>query len=189
MSVITKRIPPGLSANETEIVWDSINKDLLVFHNGRRYLFSETPKVVLNQFLDELINDQEALYLFDKFGPKLMEDRLYIYCKCKYGGFSWEPDAFEGVTKPECWDCGCAGKCILKPLLRGALQVENGKLTAREIEVIRALTTNEYHIGDAVASDLGISSSTLNKHKANIYHKIGVDSIQALAVWASKMLV
>lgn len=188
MKVMTKSIPPGLSANELEIYWDESAKELFGLYGGQKMKFAELPSHVLSMLEEDMLNDNEAIRLMDRKGPKLLKDRLYLYCKCKYGGFSWEPDlSAHGVLTSECWECNCEGNCILKPLFRGSLQVGNGSLTLREIEVIKKLTTSTYQIGDAVAQELGIAASTLNKHKRSIYEKIGVDSIQALAVWASKM--
>jgi DNA-binding CsgD family transcriptional regulator len=187
MSVIEQKIPPGLSANELEIYWNHEAEDLKALYSGHSYALLDLPAEIIAQLFTLMGDDTEAMYLFETRGPKNPIDRLYTYCKCRFGGFSFEPDLVNGVAKSECWDCACSGNCILKPLFRGSLDAPNGKLTAREIEVIQALTANNYQIGDTAASQLGICPSTLNKHKHNIFSKVGVTSIQGLAVWASKM--
>tara|TARA_R110002096_G_scaffold129211_4_gene277895 strand:+ start:1057 stop:1620 length:564 start_codon:yes stop_codon:yes gene_type:complete len=184
---MTQKIPPGLSANELEIYWDHQKEELKALYSGHCYTFLNLPPEIIAQLFTLMDEDTEAMYLFESRGPKNPMDRLYTYCKCRFGGFSFEPDFVNGIAKSECWECSCNGNCILKPLMRGALEAPNGKLTAREIDVVKSLTTDDYKIGNAVASDLGICESTLNKHKQNIFSKVGVSSIQALAVWASKM--
>lgn len=188
MLIMNQSIPPGLSANELEIYWDQEQNELCGLFAGRKYQFENLPSKVIADLAFIMEEDHEAMSIIESYGPKPFMDRLHLYCKCRFGGFSWEPDlSAHGVVKSECWECNCGGNCILKPLMRGALKVENGSLTQREIDVIKHLTTSTYKIGDAVAHDMGIKPSTLNKHKKSIYEKVGVNSIQALAVWASKM--
>ena len=187
MSVLTQSLPPGLSKNELEVYWDHAKNELYALFEGHNYLFSELPSTIIAALMAIMEDDFEAMQIFEERGSKNPLDRLYTYCKCRFGGFSFEPDLANGIVKSECWDCLCSGNCLLKPLMRGTLEVDNGKLTAREIEVIRALTSDGYKIGDAVAYNLGIKASTLNKHKHNVFSKVGVASIQELAVWASKM--
>lgn len=188
MLLLDQKIPPGLSANELEIYWDHEKEDLFGLYSGRNYRFEELPSEVFKMLEDVMTSDSAAMQILEAKGPSNLRDRLYIYSKCAFGGFSFEPDlSSHGISTSECWDCGCNGHCVLKPIMRGKLQVKNGFLTEREIDVIKKLTSSEYKIGDAVAAELGIRASTLNKHKRAIYQKIGVDSIQALSVWASKM--
>jgi DNA-binding CsgD family transcriptional regulator len=185
MEVLTKSIPPGLTANETEFYWDGEN--LMALHEGHKLPFFELPSSVIERVKFQMEADEEAMKIFEADGPKLWRDRLFVYVKCRFGGFSFEPDLTPEKVSGECWNCGCGGNCILQTVFRGKLKVDHGVLTRREIQVIRSLTNDTYRIGEAIASELDISASTLNKHKRSIYDKVGVESIQELAVWASKM--
>jgi two-component system response regulator DegU len=61
-------------------------------------------------------------------------------------------------------------------------------LTAREIQVLRALATTASN--DAIAKDLGISPKTLRNHISNTYHKLGIhDRAQAVIVAVREGLV
>jgi DNA-binding NarL/FixJ family response regulator len=63
-----------------------------------------------------------------------------------------------------------------------------GTLTARELEVLRALATTASN--DAIAKDLGISPKTLRNHISNTYHKLGIhDRAQAVIVAVREGLV
>jgi DNA-binding NarL/FixJ family response regulator len=61
-------------------------------------------------------------------------------------------------------------------------------LTAREVEVLRALATRDRN--DAIARRLGISLKTLRNHISNLYHKLGIyDRAQAVIVAIREGLV
>lgn len=182
-----RKIPPGLSANELEFFWDFEKEQLMALLHGSLVEFSELPPSILKRLQFFMENDEEAMEIFEKYGPQQIKDRLFIYVKCKFGGFSWEPDIKEGIVKSECWQCKCNGDCILKPITRQVLKVRQGWLTEREIDVIRVLCSNGFPISEAAAHQLHISQSTLNKHKKSIFYKTGIQSIQELSVWATKM--
>ena len=187
MEVINRKIPPGLSANELEIYWDFEKEALMALLHGRLSEFSELPQSVLDRLTFYMEDDEHAMEIFEKLGPKQTNDRLYIYVKCKFGGFSWEPDFKNGTVKSECWQCKCNGQCILKPITKQVLEVKFGWLTEREINVIRTICSLDFPISEAAADRLNISHSTLNKHKKSVFLKTGISSIQELAVWAAKM--
>lgn len=187
MSIITQKIPPRLSARQTEIFWDDEKQDLFALHEGRKYRFINLPKGILQTLQQAMEADEEAMAIIEAKGPAQLRDRLWLYCKCKFGAFSYEPDLHHGVVTPENWVCGCNSNCILKPLHNKRLKVTNGYLSQREYDVLRALCAMPFKIGTAVAANLSNSEHTLNKHKHNLYAKVGVHSIQELAVWASKM--
>jgi DNA-binding NarL/FixJ family response regulator len=61
-------------------------------------------------------------------------------------------------------------------------------LTAREVQVLRALATTASN--DAIARELGISPKTLRNHISNTYHKLGIhDRAQAVIVAVQEGLV
>jgi DNA-binding NarL/FixJ family response regulator len=61
-------------------------------------------------------------------------------------------------------------------------------LTARELEVLRALATGASN--EAIARRLGISPKTLRNHVSNTYHKLGIhDRAQAVIVAVREGLV
>jgi DNA-binding NarL/FixJ family response regulator len=61
-------------------------------------------------------------------------------------------------------------------------------LTAREVEVLRALATRDRN--EAIARRLGISLKTLRNHISNVYHKLGIfDRAQAVIVAVREGLV
>lgn len=185
--LISQKIPPGLKKSETEIYWDDQLQDLMALHEGKVYHFMDLPDRVLQKLQDHLEQDEEAMRVIEFNGPELWKERLYLYAKCRFGAFSYEPDILHNEITPEAWSCSCNSNCILSILHKGIVKTDNGDLTIRELQVLRALCGESYPTGYAVAAELHITQDTLNKHKQNIYAKVGVQSIQELAVWASKM--
>ena len=57
-------------------------------------------------------------------------------------------------------------------------------LSETEVRVLRALNTKG--AGKVIASDLNISTSTLNQHLRSIYKKLGVQSRMGAIIVASK---
>lgn len=182
-----RKIPPGLSANELEIYWDFKSERLMALLQGNLIEFGELPKAILSRLEYFMEKDAAAMEIFERLGPKLKRDRLYTYVKCNFGGFSWEPDFKEGEIKTECWQCKCNGDCLLRPINKQVFKVHKGWLTEREIDVLRVLCANDFPVSEAAADILHISQSTLNKHKKSIFQKTGIQSIQELSVWATKM--
>lgn len=181
-------LPPGILDNELELLWDFQAEKLKAIFGGHLVNFEELPPSVHSKLQEAMEKDQEAMNILTKLGPKSMQERLWLYCKCKSGGYNRLPDlTTNGVLATEHWDCGCNGNCILHPLFRNKLEVPNGHLTSREIEVLKLLVSGDCPPGKAVADHLGISENTLRNHKSNIFEKLGISSVQELAGWAHKI--
>jgi DNA-binding NarL/FixJ family response regulator len=70
----------------------------------------------------------------------------------------------------------------------GAANSMLSRLTAREVEVLRALASGGSDA--AIARNLGISPKTLRNHISNTYHKLGIhDRAQAMIVAVREGLV
>lgn len=77
---------------------------------------------------------------------------------------------------------GAARALLAKVLGTGSQQVPPGGLTAREWEILSAVS--EGLTNRQVAARLVISEKTVARHLANVYPKIGVSSRTAAAAWA-----
>jgi two-component system, NarL family, response regulator DegU len=76
----------------------------------------------------------------------------------------------------------------LPPSGAGTLGSKLARLTAREVEVLRALASGSSN--EAIARSLGISPKTLRNHISNTYHKLGIyDRAQAVLVAVREGLV
>ncbi|MDX5326699.1 MAG: LuxR C-terminal-related transcriptional regulator [Bacteroidota bacterium] len=181
----TKRITPGLLDLHTEVWYDPKENDLFATYMGRTYRFFDLPGEVMAKFRKELIHDDRAIQEFEKIGVTDFKDQLFVYIKCKYGGFDSVPDLEEsGETNAEYWNCGCGGNCCMKPLFRKALPVGDTHLTDREIQIIRAICSGKP--GKQIAADLFISENTFANHRANIFKKTGSSCSIELYTWATQ---
>lgn len=149
---------------------------------GKVYGWDEMPPRVREAIENDLQQNPRALDLLQDLRP---EERLRVYAGCKFGGFNAIPDiAPDGTAEHEHWECGCTS-CPLRPLYRDTLEVENGKLTKREIEITRMIARG--YLGKRISRELGIAESTINTHKRSIFSKVGVESSVDLAVWATEI--
>jgi NarL family two-component system response regulator YdfI len=69
-----------------------------------------------------------------------------------------------------------------QPLREAVALAKDSRLTARELEVLRAIATGART--PQIASELGIAERTVKAHLASIYLKLGVDSRAAAVALA-----
>jgi two-component system, NarL family, nitrate/nitrite response regulator NarL len=93
----------------------------------------------------------------------------------------------------ELWlDRGATGRIFIELSRRNSsasqdpLRERIARLTPRELEIVRTLTTDASTTTKAVAARMGISEHTLRNHLTSIYEKLGVTSRLELWVFASK---
>lgn len=172
--------PAGITDNSVEFFYTP-EQGLKAFYAGRIWGWKSLPdqvKALVRRNLERHPKAVEAL----KMVGLSEDDRLRIFAKCYHGGFNNTPDICEnGHAEAEHWDCQCTD-CPLRGVLRHSLDVANGSLTLREIEVARLIARGLF--GKEICAQLSISESTLNNHKRSIFRKTGVASNVELAKWA-----
>ena len=157
------------------------NGQLMGITSGQTYTWNELPSRVKLEIRKDLQNNPQALELLQHLNPK---ERLRVYSTCKFGGFNAIPDIdVDGTIKGEHWNCGCES-CPLKGLFRSSLEVNNGTLSGREIEIAKLIAQG--YFGKEISARLFISESTINSHKRSIFEKVGVASSVELTIWAHK---
>jgi DNA-binding CsgD family transcriptional regulator len=186
MSAISEpitRLPPGLIDDNFEFFMKG--PILKALHKGQVSDFKDIPEKVKNQLMREMTQNEDVMLAFDKAGISQPTDQLYVYTKCMYGGFNYSPDiTAEGIGQQDHHDCKADCQCVLKPILKEVLPVKNGKLTKREIEVVKMITHS--FLGKQIAAEMGISPYTVDKHKARIMEKTGLKSNVQIALWANE---
>jgi DNA-binding CsgD family transcriptional regulator len=176
------QIPPGMNAHEAEIFFDG--DTLQIVFDKKIYPWAEMPSPVREMLKVELANDAPARKIMDDAGVNLLSDRLYIYAKCRFGGYNLTPDLhLMGIrSSSEQWDCGCNGNCCLAPLFRETMPAKNGILNKRHIQIIKllgqGLQTKE------IANILCTSIQTIDKAKQRIFHATETTNSLELANWA-----
>lgn len=147
---------------------------------GHVYSWAAFPDRVRDALAADLAANPRAIELMADLDE---ETQLRTYAKCKFGGFNHRPDiGTDATSEHEHWQCGCTA-CPLESLFRGSLKVAHGTLTGRELEIAALIARGE--AGKNIADALGITESTLNTHKKNIFTKVGVATSVDLATWAT----
>lgn len=184
MAVSTK-VPAGLLDQGLEFFFEE--EELYATWQGRSWRFHELPHELLMRLSETMHEDKEAMHLLEQFGPKPLKDRLFLYFKCRCGGYDLKSDLLpDGSFSEESWNCKCNGNCVLAARFRNGAATKNGVLTKRELEVIRVLCSEPFPTLDLAAHKLCISRKTIDNHRQHIANKTGTRSIQELTVLATK---
>jgi len=172
-----QNLPAALTGTGTEIYF--YKDDLYAIYKHNAIPFNDWPHSLIKIIHNELIKDHEALKILEHQGLDRKIDQVWVYAKCRFGGFSSEADIEpSGKTNTEHWNCGCNGNCCLEPLFKHQIPVKNGHLTTREIEVLRQLANDQP--GKVISANLGICEVTLDKHKRSLFNKTGCSTTLGL---------
>lgn len=179
----TQKLPAGLVDDNLEFFTDP-DGFLKALYKGQVIPFNEVPRNVRIYLEDEMAGNEDVIRTLEAAGIELLDDQLYVYAKCFYGGFNHEPDFTPtGAGAHDNHACGMQCQCVLKPIVKEALPVAHGALTERELEVTKLLTHS--YLTKQIADALRISPATVDKHKRNIFRKTGLHSNVEVAVWAA----
>lgn len=176
------QIPPGMNAQEAEIFFDG--DTLQIIFNKKIHPWADMPDLVREMLKVELANDAPAREKLDQAGVTSLSDRLFVYAKCRFGGYNLTPDLYlKGIrASSERWDCGCNGNCCLASIFRDNMPAPHGILNKRQIQIIKllgkGLQTKE------IADILCTSIQTVDKEKQRIFHATGTTNSLELANWA-----
>ncbi len=178
----TNCIPPGLVDDNMEIF--VYNDQAFVIYKGSRINFWDLPMEIIQNFLEEMENNHQAVKALQKLGIKSVVKQLEQYVKCNYGACDSAPDfdSGSGETNTEWWDCGNRGSCIVEGELCRKIKVGDLYITKREIDIIRLISDGL--VLKQVADKLFISEHTVNTHRKNILYKIGGHSITDITNFA-----
>ena len=183
MELIETPIPAGLLDNGIEIFFQK--GKLYATYLGRNWEFKDLPSDKLAELESLMEEDVAAMQILEGKGPSLLADRLFIYYKCRCGGFDMHSDIENGQLSIEAWNCQCNGSCLLESHFRKSVQAENGHLSPREMEVIRTLCSHPFPTNSAAADMLNISPKTLDNHRQSVFYKTSCRSIQELTAMAN----
>lgn len=173
-------VPAALSSRHMEIY--VLDGEIHFIKNGNVLSFEEmdvNDLAVLREVLDE---DTEAISALEANGINDPVEQLKKFVACNFGNFDSRADLTEdGIIMREYWECGNRGACLLEGKLCKLPSGLNGRITPREIEVIKLIGQD---LADKqIADHLGISVNTVHVHRANIEGKIPAFSKAGVVVW------
>ncbi len=165
-----QQLPAGLVDENVEVF---VHGDQLkATYSGRVMDFLSLPVHIINRFYDLLIEDEQAREEF--LCHKIMDMGLMLkeYVRCNFGGWDNEPDLENGSFNREYWNCPYRGECPYNEKICPKLEVKNGSLSRKEIDVIRLIARGLTY--DQMGDRLNISPYTAQTHSRNIHKKLGV---------------
>lgn len=180
-----QKLPPGLTNKALEFFIH--NHEVKCLYQGIVYEFDNFPPEVFELVEADMQQNPKALKALADWDITDQNEQIRQYIACRFGGFNNEADISEsGEIIPTEWvDCGRRGKCAYEGKLCTSIQLPNGLLTKREIDVLKLIGAAK--LDKEICDSLDISQDTLRNHKDNISYKAGVERKSALAVLAYKL--
>ncbi len=171
-------IPAGALPQDSRIEFfaDKKNRTVFFLQNGKTYPFSSLSRKHKNALLKEVVTDPEAMADLRGKGLSLTQ-ALEEYAFCMYGAIDNQGDINDDkVGAPENYRCSNACRCLR--WRTKSITYLGEVITPRELQVIESLQSD--HTNEAIAASLGMTRSTLNTHKKNLFNKLNCLSTPAL---------
>lgn len=182
----------GIQKNDSSIEFFGIHEKMEVrfLQNGKTHLFRELKKEDLFLVIKAFEADRKAVEILhnltnpDKTPANLSYARkLELYVYFCYGNLNHTPDIVDGVlSKPE--NYRHRRDCISLQFKHKCLCINGQALKPREVIMIDLFSDDLKD--DVVALELGITTTTLNQHKRELFDKAGVQTKTALMIKAAK---
>jgi DNA-binding CsgD family transcriptional regulator len=173
------KLPDFLQKINKEFI--SVNGKLFQI-NCQMIPFEQVDSELKSNLMDKLVDDDDALRGLELLSVP-MENYLEKYVECNFGGFDQEADITNtGDLHTEFFNCGHRGNCPAEGKLCKAIQVENGYLTAREVQIVRLIGQDK--MDKEIADILGFSLNTATTHRQNITRKMGGMTKAGIAAFA-----
>ena len=183
----------GIQKNDNSIEFFGIHETMEVrfLQNGRTHRFNELKKADLFLLINAFESDRKAVEILKNLkkpdgspanlGYKRMLELYTYFC---YGNLNHTPDIENGVlSQPE--NYRHRRDCISLQFQHKVLRINGHALKPREVIMIDLFSDDLKD--DVVAFELGITTTTLNQHKRELFDKAGgVQTKTALMIKAAK---
>ena len=180
-----QKLPAGLVDGGIEFFIHE--NEIKALYKSRVFTFENFPAEVVEMVEDDMLKNPKAMKALAAWDISDEKSQMRQYISCRFGGFDAKPD-FDGIgaaSPAEYVACGRHGKCPHEGILCNALQVANGFLTKREIDVLKYIGMGA--LDKEIADSLQISVDTVRNHKDSISLKSGLERKSSLAVLAHKL--
>lgn len=187
MNLIDSRqqLPPGLIDGSVEFFIH--DRDVKCLYNSQVYKFADLPSHIIELVEAEMLAHPKAMKALADWDITDQNEQIRQFIACRFGGFDYQADiSADGKIQPaEYIDCGRRGSCAYEGKLCTSLQLANGIVTRREIEVLKMI--GQSYLDKEICDQLHISQDTLRNHKDSISQKAGVERKTALGILAHKL--
>jgi DNA-binding CsgD family transcriptional regulator len=178
-------LPPGLTDSSVEFF--NHQREVKCLHKGEVYDFDNFPKEIMALVEADMLQNPKALKALADWDITDQNEQVRQYIACRFGGFNNQADITQqgNIIPNEHVDCGRRGQCPYEGKLCTSIQLPNGLLTKREVDVLKLIGACK--IDKEICDILDISQDTLRNHKDNISAKAGVERKTALGILAYKL--
>ncbi|MFC0605924.1 helix-turn-helix transcriptional regulator [Winogradskyella pulchriflava] len=171
-------LPAGMSPadNNIEFVGQKPTKTVVWFQFGNAHTWSELPKKYYKACEELFLTDIEAVRILPNHYKDLAHNvnrltELYIYHM--YGGCDQSPDMIDGVLQP-CENFRETKDCLSLEFDNKYIDINGIHLSQRDLKILDMAMENMPD--KLIAHHLGITLSTFDFHKKNLFKKLGIDS-------------
>ena len=175
------RLPAGILPGDfdTELIGDRNTRKVYGLSNGITVPFAEINPALKASIFEMMLNDYPAMAdLAGMDGEAALEEFAY----CVYGGADHQPDFKADGTPGTADNFLCGTNCRCLNWKSKCIMLNGTPLTTRQLEMTRLMASD---LPDkAIAAELGITPSTLDDHKRQLYKKAGVQSKPGLIIEA-----
>ena len=173
------RIPAGVMPNDysTELFGCRTTGKVFAFSGGNTIPFHELCPSKISQIEERLLADPIAL---ESLKHMSWDDAVEKYSFCIFGSADSEADICLNGELKEADNFICSGNCMCLKWASKKITVDGQQLTVRQLEIAQLLATDK--TDKEIADDLGISVSTLDTHKKQLFEKCNVVSKTSLVV-------
>lgn len=180
-----QKLPAGLTDSGVEFF--VYQNEIHCLHKGETFTFENIPAAVIRIIEDDMLKNVKALKALSDWGITDPSSQIRQYIMCRFGGFDHKPDITSDgqILYTEYTNCGRRGKCPYEGKLCASIELKNGVLSRREIEVLKLIGQGK--LDKEIADELCMAVETLRHHKDSISQKAGVERKAALAILAHQL--
>jgi DNA-binding CsgD family transcriptional regulator len=175
-------LPAGMSPDDSDIEFVGLPKthSVLWFQFGKPHNWAQLPTNLYKSCEELYLTDTEAVKTLPKYFKTNNINRLVeIYIYYMYGGCDNTPDVIKGVLQP-CENFRETKDCLSLQFSNKHIDIEGIHLSQRDLKILDMSMDN---LPDKLIADrLGISHSTFDFHKKNLFKKLGCDSKVSLVI-------
>jgi len=170
--LVLYQIPAGLQPKDTNIEFIGITptKEVIWLQNGTSHYFKDLPLHVFRKLTELYLSDAPAVLHISTISKKLVR-QVELYTYYLFGGIDNIPDYRNGIlstsenfTENE--------HCISRTFANKIFSINGNVLNQRDLTIINLIKKDTPD--KVIADNLGISMSTLDFHKRNLFKKANV---------------
>lgn len=186
LNPVKQLIPAGVAPNDHNIEFVGVSETMTVIwlRCGNNHAFKNLPNQIYNALEELFLSDTQAVAYITQTYPEHADNlprMVEIYTVYIYGQCDTTPDVIDGKLQP-CENFRETADCPSMNFSNKYFDINGVKLNQRDLQIIDDMVAG---LPDkAIAHKLGISQSTFDFHKRNLFKKTHSQSKVDLVVAA-----